>query len=523
MSYKLNYKPGGAVARAYVKHRPAIVGSDLPIDVIVGPIGSGKTVGTAVRIFMHALEQPPGADGWRRSKWLAVRNTGPMLETTTIPSWLSWFPEEHFGPFNWSPPYSHTLKLPALKVELEMLFMPLDRPDQVRAALGLELTGVWANEMRELAREIVINLRSRCGRFPSLRDGVKPGWAGVLGDTNAPEDELHYLCLWAGWTTPPDWYDAMTRQLMDRPANVSFFVQPPGLLARENEKGEVVEFLDNPEAENLTHLRPGYYRSQLPGNTSAWVLNMVCVKPRQSTPTRVVHPDFRKEVHVAPAPLRWDPTAKWGLFAMDFARNPALLLAQEVGGQLRILAEWIGQGISVESFLRDAAMPKLNIEWPEALKHPRGWGDPSGTGRTGGDDSTAFIHARKQGMVLVPAWTNDPDQRCAAVDRRLRSMVGGTPALLISPTCRTLIGGLGGGYRILRKRVTGTIDQFDEEPEKNLFSHVCDGLQYLCLGVDRGSKQSSSEQRRSAAEAGPLPNGRVKHDPLGRHTRRFTQ
>ena len=194
----------------------------------------------------------------------------------------------------WSSPYSHHIVLEQQKVDLEVLFVPLDRPDQVKKLLSMELTGGWVNEAREIPREIIIELRRRCGRFPSKRSGATPGWAGVLWDTNAPEDEMHYLCMWAGWTPPPEWMDPMTRKMMALPENMKIFVQPPGLLPIRDERGHVVEFRDNPKAENMKNLRPGYYRSQLSGSTLDATLNMVCCEPRKAGSTRPVQPQFNE-------------------------------------------------------------------------------------------------------------------------------------------------------------------------------------------------------------------------------------
>lgn len=515
MGFELHYRPPGPVARDFLRHRPAALGEDLPIDGIIGPIGSGKTGSCIMRIFMHATEQPPGADGWRRSRWAIVRNTNPMLETTTIPSVLDWFPEAVFGKFNWSPPYSYVIRLAEAKLELELWFIPLDRPEQVRNLLSMEVTGAWVNEAREVPREILIGLRRRCGRYPSLRSGAKPGWAGVLFDTNAPEDDLHYLALWAGWTEPPDWMDPMTRQLMTLPEGVTIFVQPPGLFPVRDERGRVSRFNDNPAAENLRNLRPGYYRSQLSGSTVDEVLNLICVEVRKSAASRPVHPQFHRETHVAPRPIAWDPAARSALIGMDFARNPATVLAQEVGGQLRFIREWVGQNISVEMFTRNHVVPVLNAEYPGWAEHLRGWGDPSGGNRTGGDDSTAFTHARKEGLPLVKAWTNDPDERRAALERRLTRMVDGAPAAIFCPKgCPTLISGLAGGFRYRRIQVEGTVDRFAEEVEKNIYSHVCEAAEYLALGLDRRGTKSEAEKRKAAAAGPGTPNGRTRVDPL---------
>lgn len=523
MGYELKYRVGGPVLAEFIRHRPQPVGAEdtleVPIDCIIGPIGSGKSGACCMRIFLHACQQPPGPDGWRRTKWAVVRNTNPELKTTTIPEWLGWFPEEHFGPFNWSPPYNHTVKLAAQKVEIELWFVPMDDISSIKKVLSWNLTGVWINEAREVPREVVIALRSRCGRYPALKDLAdpdNPGWAGVIMDTNAPEDELHYLCMWAGWTTPPDWMSQHDAALMSKPATVTIFQQPPGLLVDRDSKGAITGFRANPKAENVKNLRRGYYQAQLDGNTTSWILNMCCGEVRKSQDQRLVYPSFRRDVHVAP--VKYDPRLPTLLLGGDFARNPAYVVAQESEGQLRVLREFIGVNVDVASFTATTVRPQLNQLYPDAKV--RGWGDPSGGNRTGGDNSTAFTHAREGGLPLVPTYTNDPDERQRAVTRRLERMVSGAPAIVIDPACTTLIGGFAGGYYFERKKVEGTVDEYKDEPRKNLFSHVHDALQYLCLGLDRGSRQTPQEMQKAAKRGGPLPNGRVRFDLLAARGRR---
>jgi hypothetical protein len=524
VSYELKYRAPGPVAAAFLKSRPAgdALSDTLPIDCILGPIGSGKSAASCIRIFLHASEQPPGKDGWRRSRWAVVRNTYDELKRTTMATWLDWFPESVFGPVNWTPPFKHVLRLPEQKIELEVWFVPIDNAEAVKKVLSWELTGAWVNEGRQIPREVVVALRSRCGRYPSVRSlppGQAPGWSGVILDSNAPEDELHYLLMWAGVTEPPEWLDEATRRQMHKPPGVKVFMQPPGLLPVRGPGGAVTGFVDNAHAENLPNLRPGYYRAQLDGNTSAWVLNMVCVEPRRASDTRLVYPGFRRELHVSPAPLGYDRT-KPLLLGADFARNPSVVAAQDHNGQLRVLREWIGQNVDVASFCANKVVPELNTLFPDAKI--RGWGDPAGSARTGGDDKTAFDHAREGGLQLVPCWTNDPDQRQRAVTRLLERMADGAPALVLDPRCSMLAGGFNGGYRFERKKVDGTVDEYHEAPAKNAYSHPHDALQYLCAGLGRGSMAGDAERRRQAAET-RLPNGRVKVDPLAlaRQARRF--
>jgi hypothetical protein len=53
-------------------------------------------------------------------------------------------------------------------VHIEWLFRALDRPNDVKKLLSLELTGGWINECREMPRSVVDMLQGRVGRYPRV-------------------------------------------------------------------------------------------------------------------------------------------------------------------------------------------------------------------------------------------------------------------------------------------------------------------------------------------------------------------
>ena len=197
--------------------------SDAFVRGLRGPIGSGKSVACCIEIVSRALRQAQGPDGKRRSRWAIIRNTYPELKSTTIKTWLEWVPENVFGPIKWDTPISHTVKLRP-DVELEVYFIALDKPQDVKKLLSLELTGVWINEAREVPKPVVDAATGRVGRFPPVRDGGCT-WSGVIMDTNSPDDD-HWWYHSAEEETPKGW---------------AFFSQPGGL---------------SPDAENLRNLPP---------------------------------------------------------------------------------------------------------------------------------------------------------------------------------------------------------------------------------------------------------------------------
>ena len=200
---------------------------------IRGPVGSGKSVSCCVEVFRRALAQEKNADGIRRSRWAIIRNTNPQLRTTTIKTWLDWFPEHVWGKFTWSVPYTHHIKQSDL--DLEVIFLALDRPEDVKKLLNLEVTGVWINEAREINKNIVDAASMRCGRFPSMKDGGCT-WTGVICDTNAPEED-HWWAIMSGAVPLPDHIAKEEAKMLVKPENWQFFTQPEGMKEEKDEEG----------------------------------------------------------------------------------------------------------------------------------------------------------------------------------------------------------------------------------------------------------------------------------------------
>ena len=51
---------------------------------LIGPVGSGKSYACASQIFRRAIEQKPSPkDGIKYTRFAIVRNSYPMLKTTT--------------------------------------------------------------------------------------------------------------------------------------------------------------------------------------------------------------------------------------------------------------------------------------------------------------------------------------------------------------------------------------------------------------------------------------------------------
>jgi len=186
---------------------------------VMGPVGSGKSYACCAEIMMKAVQQKPSPiDGIKYSRFAIVRNSYPMLKTTTIKTWIDMFPENTFGPLLWTPPITHHIKLPARDgaagIDCEVIFLALDQPKDVRKLLSLELTGAWVNEARELPKAVIDGLTHRVGRYPTKRDGGA-SWHGIIMDTN-PMDDDHW------------WFRMAEKEKMSGAYKWDFFRQPGG-------------------------------------------------------------------------------------------------------------------------------------------------------------------------------------------------------------------------------------------------------------------------------------------------------
>ena len=464
----LTYKPDGEILKQFMKDESFFRG-------LRGPVGSGKSVSCCIEIMRRAWMQQPAEDGIRYSRWAVIRNTNPQLKTTTIKTWVDWFPEDAWGKFNYSVPYTHHIKKGDL--DLEVIFLALDRPDDVKKLLSLELTGVWINEAREIPKSIIDATTMRVGRYPSMRDGG-PSWYGVIADTNPPDTD-HWWSILSGEAMLPDYITKQEAKMLVKPDNWIFFNQPPAMLEDRNKEKEIEGYLDNPKKENGKNLTKNYYESIIRGKSKSWIDVYVLNKLGQIEDGKPVYEMFRKDVHVAKSDIAILPDAPIYV-GIDFGLTPACVFGMKIRSRWVILDELVAEDMGIVRF-SDIMKQKMAEYLPRQFIV---FGDPAGDHRVQTDESTPFQILRGRGINARPAPSNDVALRLESVNATLSRMVDGESGILIDPKCINLIKGFDGGYHYRRMQVSG--ERYDEKPNKNRFSHIHDALQYLLLGAGEG-------------------------------------
>ena len=476
---RVKYRPQGDVLCAF-----GLCKSD--VQIIRGPLGSGKTKAAVFKIIKLMAEQRPDANGVRKSRGVAIRNTYSDLATTTIREFKECV-SPAMGTFkNSKPPvYQFNFQLADdTIVEAEIDFLALDRPEDVKKLRGTQYTWAWMNEIKELPKAILDMALGRIDRYPT------PGfstWVGIIGDSNA-WDEDHWLAT------------LEEEKIQGHLANYEFFTQPGAVIKTTNpDRPGAVKSLGgtywyvNTAAENLVVLRKNYYQRQIAGKKDDWILVNLANELGLALDGKAVHPEYQESVHRAEKNLK----AIIGIpihVGMDFGLTPAALFWQRSpAGVWHALDEIVFEDGDAVA-LADAIKLKCAFLREEARIHPEDedslrfifHGDPAGDERAGTDSQTVFQVMRLNGVPALAASTNDPALRRDALHRPLTRMVNGGPGMKVSPRCKIFRKGMAGAFQYKRVQVKGD-ERFQNKPDKNFFSHVVEAAEYGLMNAGEHS------------------------------------
>lgn len=461
---EIRMKPQGKVLEAFML-------STARCQMIMGPLGSAKTFQCCQKNFKLMNSQAPDRNNVRKTRWYAIRNTYPDLFSTTIKDWLDLFGD--LGKFTQGSkePPTHKIEYDledGTTVKSEAIFLALDRDDHVKKLRGAQATWFWLNEVKELPKAIVDMADLRHGRYPSMMDGGAT-WHGMIGDTNAPDDDHWYYNL-AEEVKPDDW---------------EFFRQPGGL-KNIGQNGED-KYILNEEAENINNLPEGYYTRGKEGKKNDWINVNLCNEYGSVQTGKPVHPEFVDSAHCAPDIIPYDPALPI-ILGIDFGRTPAAAIVQKNAMRYVCIDEFVSINMSAAVFGPNLKL-YLNTFYPDCTIE--GWGDPAGDNSGQTVDTTPIQVINAAGIPCSPAFTNKIIVRRAAIANPLtRLAMDGKPALLISPKARTIRKGLAGGF-CYRKLQIGGHERYSEEPDKNSYSHPVEALEYALVGAGEGQEALS--------------------------------
>ena len=470
-SVVVSYRPQGATIAEF--HRRTD-----PVRNLIGPLGSAKTTGCIIELLRRIHDMPPCKDGVRRSRWIAVRNTYPDLITTTIHDFM--LIGDAIGRITMGSPPTWRCKYrrkDGSVVEGQVIFRAFDGADDQKKARSLNLTGAWLNEAAELAKANVDIIQSRVGRFPP-RSQCPDGRFDMITDSNMP-DRDHWLSELAFTIKPEGWW---------------FGIQPAGVIKVGG------KWMPNPHAENVQNLPDGYYERLIPGKKDNWIRKNLGNESVFVSDGLPIHPDFSESLHVREV----EPAPRKKLYVgIDFGRTPAATIFQrQDNGQIYVLKELVTFNMGAKRFgellkvLLNDEYSNFDVEFT---------GDPAGSDMAQTDDETPFDMLAISGIDAYPAYTNEPEIRFEALDSLLTKTIGGEPAIMIDPSCVTLIKGLAGAYQFRRLQVVGR-ETFTNKPDKGKESHVCESLHYGLLGAGEGDALFTQDWGKEMEDMPTIPD-----------------
>lgn len=467
----IHYWPPGPVARAYLRDESFVVG-------IRGPFRSGKSTASVMKLILNAQRQVPGPDGVRRRRTAIIRNTYPELRTTTMPTWFQWVPKNKGAWREAGPPMHHIVDA-RNKLDWEIWFVALDRPDDVSKLLSMELSDAWVNEAREIPKAIIDALTGRIGQYPARWQGgcTRPQ---LIMDTNPPDTDHWWYVL-----AEKDMSTERNRQIIQSVQEAEASLRAQGMLA---EGQKLFSFHAQPsgrsrQAENTRNLRGGYYELLMAGKSPEFIRVYVDGEYGFVMDGRPVYPDYKDSVHSR----EFEVVPGVGIrIGFDFGLTPAATISQRLAsGRWLVHDEFVSERLGVQTAAQEVAR-RIKERWPNA-KVISVRCDPSGDAGKDVDPNTPIKILQANGFrIAQPAPTNDSMRRRSGLSFLLKNLVDGEPGILIHKRCATLRKGLSGGFHFRRLQVTGE-DRYRDVPEKNIYSHVCEALEYdvVSAGEDR--------------------------------------
>lgn len=480
----VHYYPPGPVARAFLRDDSMVCG-------IRGPFGSGKSTAVCMKLIKNMQTQKRSPDGWRYRRTAIIRNTYPELRTTTMNTWFQWVPK-HIGDWREAGPPLHRIIDREQKVNWEVYFVALDRPDDLAKLLGMELSDAWVNEAREVPKAVIDGLMGRVGRFPAIWQGGADN-VQILMDTNPPDTDNWWYVL-----AEQDQSTEKNRQIIQSMLEAQDTLRRTGILRADQ---HIMQFYAqpggrSPQAENLRNLRPGYYEFLAAGKDADFIKVYVDGEYGFVMDGKPVYPEYKDSMHSADFPALASLGFRLGL---DFGLTPAAVMNQRYpNGVWRTVDEFVSERMGITTFAHELAK-KLTERYP-GIKIISTRGDPSGDAQTP-EETTCFKIMRANGFPLAePAPTNDPTRRREGMRYLLKTLVDGTPAWQAHTRCSILRKGMRGGFNYRRLQVTGDV-RYRDVPDKNQYSHVCEANEYdlVSAGEDRNVTVGTPDRQRPRA------------------------
>ena len=205
---------------------------------------------------------------------------------------------------------------------------------------------------------------------------------------------------------------------------------------------------------------------------------------------RAIHPEYNDSIHYLNNKIIAAEDVEIGL-GWDFGNTPACAVVQLMpNGQLVVIDEFWTEYMSLRDFAGNIVVPQLDKKYPWWRGNYISYHDPSGTSMNemGGNSGSIL---EESGVTSYPAASNKPVLRRDALKYFLTRMPGGVPSFLLSSNTQMIREGLMGKFKYKLIKSTSMSDEkgYEDKPDKNMHSHICESLEYIAMAYAGVSKQ----------------------------------
>lgn len=473
----------GPIADAFMRSRAFI-------KVVIGPVGSGKTMaalqcGLRIGAMQKGVTDARGVT-WRKARIGVIRESYPSLESTTLKSWFRIVPEGE-GKFTWSAPFTHKFRKilkrdadgrPIDILDIEFEFRAIGDQSVEEACRGWEVNAVIIDEADLQPADLVPYLTGRVGRFSDLDPSLVVDPQIILS-MNMPDIENHAYELAFDRELPgmsAEDLALLEVALGGRPL-IETFVQPGGM-----ESG----------AENLHNLPNGrgYYVLQIAANKHkpGYVDRMVHNKPVPIMHGEPVNGEFVHSIHVRPC--EWLRRRKLiigldqGLFAA------AVFLQRTEYNQVRTLREVVNTDKKDRKKLLKVGPTAFGKRVrAAALEHFPGItaddvrlvADPAAFAADDREDNEQDWILACQAAIGLGRIHRAKSNRQALRNEAVWKAQAERDGYWIDPECRHLIKAHSGGYRYAKAELKTGETRGHLDIADTIYTHVADAEQYAAL------------------------------------------
>jgi len=282
----------------------------------------------------------------------------------------------------------------------------------------------------------------------------------------------------------------------ERPEGFKIYKMAPAIV--KNDRGI---WINNPDADYIWQvakkneygdlIEPKYWTNLALGATDDYIKVSLCGEYGMVEAGRAVHPEYNDALHYANRTIQPNTMCEIGL-GWDFGLTPACIIIQLMpDGQFVVLDELWTERMALRQFAEDIVIPHLDRHYSFWRKNYVSIHDPAGSQGAQTDGRTCQDILLELGISSLPADSNSPEFRRDGLKYFLTKLSNGSPSFLLSDKCQFLREGLLGKYKYeqIKSATISSEIRYQEKPIKNLHSHSCEALEYICTHYARVNKE----------------------------------